>query len=355
MQRVTTLGAALLAGALALTACGGSSETKANDKPAGGSSSSSPATQKTLKVGLAYDIGGRGDQSFNDLAAAGLEKVRTDLKVETKELAANAGETAADKQTRLELLAKGGYNPIIAVGFVYAEALGKVAPAYPDTSFAIVDGVVDSPNVTGLTFAAEQGSFLVGAAAALKSKTKNVGYIGGCLVPLLKAFEAGYSAGVHEVDPAIKVQVKYLSTPAGNCTGFNDPAAGKETANGMYDNSADIIYVAAGGSGKGAFEAAKAAGKLGIGVDSDQYNQPPLASVKDVIMTSAVKRVDLAVFEYVESVSKGKPLTGVQVYDLKRNGVGYATSGGKVDDIKSKLDDYRQQIIDGSIKVPTKP
>jgi len=335
-------------GIASLAACGAKSTD--NNTSSGSSSGASG-----VKVGMAYDIGGRGDQSFNDLAAAGLDKVRSDLKVETKELAANAGETDADKQTRLELLAKGGYDPIIAVGFAYATALGKVAPAYPKTHFGIIDGVVDAPNVTGLTFAAEQGSFLVGAAAALKTKTKNVGYIGGCLVPLLQAFQAGFAAGVKQVDPAIKVQVKYLSTPAGNCTGFNDPAAGKETAKGMFDNNADIIYAAAGGSGKGVFEAAKADGKLGIGVDSDQYNQAPLASVKDVIMTSAIKRVDTAVFEYVESVAKGSPLTGTQVYDLKRDGVGYSTSGGMVDDIKTKLDDYRQQIIDGKITVPSKP
>jgi len=351
LRRVTSFAAAIVAGALTLSACGGSSGGDTSAKPSG----SSTGAAKVLKVGLAYDIGGRGDQSFNDLAAAGLDKVRSDLKVETKELAANAGETDADKQTRLDLLAKGGYDPIIAVGFAYATALGKVAPLYPKTHFGIIDGVVDAPNVTGLTFAAEQGSFLVGAAAALKTKTKNVGYIGGCLVPLLQAFQAGFAAGVKQVDPAIKVQVKYLSTPAGNCTGFNDPAAGKETAKGMFDNNADIIYAAAGGSGKGVFEAAKADGKLGIGVDSDQYNQAPLASVKDVIMTSAIKRVDTAVFEYVESVAKGSPLTGTQVYDLKRDGVGYSTSGGMVDDIKTKLDDYRQQIIDGKITVPSKP
>jgi basic membrane protein A len=353
LNRVTTFAAAVVAGALALTACGGSSTSTSatSPKPSGASSQ----TQKVLKVGLAYDIGGRGDQSFNDLAAAGLDKVKQNLKVETKELSANPGETDADKQTRLELLAKGGYNPIIAVGFAYATALGKVAPLYPNTKFAIIDSVVDAPNVTGLTFAEEQGSFLVGAAAALKTKSKNVGFIGGCLVPLLQKFEAGYVAGAKQVNPSVKVQIKYLSTPAGNCTGFNDPAAGKETAKGMYDNGADIVYSAAGGSGKGAFEAAKAAGKLGIGVDSDQYNQAPLASVKDVIMTSALKRVDTAVFEFVEGIATNKPLTGTQVFDLKRDGVGYSTSGGKVDDIKAKLDAYRQQIIDGKIVVPTKP
>lgn len=353
MRRVTTLASGLLAGALVLTACGGSSSdtSTTKDKPSGSASTA----KKTVKVGLAYDIGGRGDQSFNDLAAAGLDKVKTDLNVQTKELSANAGETDADKQTRLELLAKGGYNPVIAVGFAYATALGKVAKSYPDTKFGIIDSVVDAPNVTGLTFAEEQGSFLVGAAAALKTKSKNVGFIGGCLVPLLQKFEAGYTAGVKKVDPTIKVQVKYLSTPAGNCTGFNDPAAGKETGKGMYDNGADIVYAAAGGSGKGVFEAAKADSKLGIGVDSDQYNQAPLASVKDVIITSALKRVDTAVFDFVKSVGEGSPLTGNQIFDLKRDGVGYSTSGGKIDDIKTKLEDYKKQIIAGTIVVPTKP
>jgi basic membrane protein A len=339
------LAAMLAVGAMALAACSTSKNVT------GGSGDSG---KKSVKVGLAYDIGGRGDKSFNDAASAGLEQVKKDLKLDINELSAKANEPPADKEERLRLLAKGGYNPVIAVGFAYADSLKKVAAEYPKVKFAIIDGVVEgAQNVTGLVFAEEQGSFLVGAAAALKTKTGNVGYIGGCLVPLLQKFEAGFTAGAKAVNPQIKVQIKYLSDPP-KCTGFSDPASGQTTANGMYDGGADIVYAAAGGSGDGVFKAAAARKTLAIGVDSDQYNKVD-ASLKDVILTSMLKRVDVAVFDFVKGVGDGKFTPGVKVFDLKANGVGYATSGGKVDDIKSKLDDYRQQIIDGKITVPDKP
>jgi basic membrane protein A len=333
--------------ALALAACGGTSS-------GGSTGATSSAAKAKIKVGLAYDIGGRGDKSFNDSAAAGLDKAKSELGVEIKELSATQGETDADKEQRLRLLAQGGYNPVIAVGFLYGTSMKKVAAEFPKTQFGIIDSVVDgATNVTGLTFAEHEGSFLVGAAAALKSKTGNVGYIGGCLIPLLQKFEAGFTAGAKAVNPAIKVQVKYLSNPP-DCKGFNDPAAGTETANGQYDGGADVIFAAAGGSGTGVFQAAKAKGKLAIGVDSDQYTSAA-ADLQPVIMTSMLKRVDVAVFDFTKSFVDGAPLTGVQAFNLKKDGVGYATSGGKVDDIKTKLDDYKQQIIDGKITVPEKP
>jgi basic membrane protein A len=307
-----------------------------------------------IKVGLAYDIGGRGDKSFNDSAAAGLDKAKTTLGVEIKELSATQGEVDADKEARLRLLAQGGYNPVIAIGFLYSNAVGKIAKEFPKTQFGLVDATVDgATNVTALTFAEQEGSFLVGAAAALKSKSNNVGYIGGCLIPLLQKFEAGFTAGAKAVNPAIKVQVKYLSNPP-DCKGFNDPAAGTETANGLFDGGADVIFAAAGGSGTGVFQSAKAKGKKAIGVDSDQYLTAS-ADLQPVILTSMMKRVDSAVFEFIKSFTTGTPLTGVQVFNLKRDGVGYAVSGGGVDDIKTKLDDLKQQIIDGKIVVPEKP
>jgi basic membrane protein A len=333
------------AAALAMAACGGKSVS-------GGDQGS---TKKSVKVGMAYDIGGRGDKSFNDAAAAGLEKVKSDLNLDVKELSAVPNEPDSAKEERLRLLAQKGYNPIVAVGFAYAGPLTTVAKEYPDIHFAIIDGVVDkATNVEGLTFAEHEGSFLVGAAAALKTKTNNVGYIGGCLVPLLQKFEAGFTAGAKAVKPDIKVQVKYLSTTADKCTGFNDPAAGKTTANGMYQAGADIIFAAAGGSGSGVFQAAKSSNALAIGVDSDQYNSADPA-VRDVILTSMVKHVEVAVFDFVKNNADGNFKAGVKVYDLKVDGVGYATSGGKVDDIKSKLDAYKQQIIDGKITVPSTP
>ena len=352
MRRVTKLLAVAASAALALTACGGSNSTSSSTTTGGAGASGSSAAK--LKVGMAYDIGGRGDKSFNDSAATGLDKAKTELGVDIKELSATQGESDADKEARLRLLAQGGYNPVIAVGFLYATALKKVAAQFPKTTFAIIDSSVEgATNVTGLTFAENEGSFLVGAAAALKTKTGNVGYIGGCLIPLLQKFEAGFTAGAKAVKPDIKVQVKYLSNPP-TCKGFNDTAAGTEAANGIYDGGADIIFAAAGGSGTGVFQAAKAKNKLAIGVDSDQY-QSASPDLQPVIMTSMLKRVDVAVYDFIKSAQSGTPLTGVQVFDLKKDGVGYATSGGKVDDIKSKLDDYKQQIISGKIKVPTTP
>jgi basic membrane protein A len=348
---VTTFVAVLASATLALTACGGGS-TSSSASPAASGASSGAAKSK-VKVGLAYDIGGRGDKSFNDSAAAGLDKAKTDFGVETKELSASKGETDADKEQRLRLLAQGGYNPVIGIGFAYATALGKVAKAFPDTKFAIVDDATAGSNITNLVFAENEGSFLVGAAAALKSKTGNVGYIGGCLVPLLQKFEAGFTAGAKAVNPSIKIQIKYLSNPP-TCSGFNDPAAGTETANGMYDAGADIIFAAAGGSGTGVFQSAKAKSKKAIGVDSDQY-QSASADVQPVIMTSMLKKVDVAVYSFIKSFTDGSPLTGVQTFDLSKDGVGYATSGGQVDDIKTKLDDFKSQIVAKKITVPDKP
>jgi basic membrane protein A len=336
---------------MALAAC--SSDSSTSTTPSGSAAGSS-ATGTKLKVGLAYDIGGRGDKSFNDSAAAGLDKAKTELGIEAKELSASQGETDADKEARLKLLAQGGYNPVIAVGFLYATALKKVAVAYPKTQFAIIDSVVaGAPNVTGLTFAEQEGSYLVGAAAALKSKTGNVGFIGGCNISLLQKFEAGFTAGAKAVKADIKVQKKYLSDPP-DCKGFNDPAAGTETANGMYDGGADVIFAAAGGSGTGVFQSAKAKGKLAIGVDSDQY-QSAAADLKPVILTSMLKRVDVAVFDFIKSAQSRTPLTGIQVFNLKQDGVGYSTSGGKVDDIKAQLDAFKAKIIIGTTKVPDKP
>jgi basic membrane protein A len=339
--------------ALAMAACGGK---KKDDTGNNGNT-------KTVKVGLAYDIGGRGDKSFNDAAHAGLEQVQASAPAGTtydiKELEAKAGETESDKYTRLKQLCSEGYTTVIAVGFVYAGAdakngpVAKAAADCPNTKFAIIDSVVEADNVSSLVFAEEQGSFLVGAAAALKSPNHHVGFIGGCSVDLIKKFQAGYTAGAKAVDPAIKVDSNYLSSVADACSGFNDPAKGKTAAEGLYDGGADVIYQAAGGSGVGVFQAAAAKHKLAIGVDSDQYNTVDDPALKAVIMTSMLKRVDTAVKTFVTDVEAGNFKKGIQVFDLAKDGVGYSTSGGMVDDIKSKLDDYKAKIVSGEIKVPT--
>ena len=350
MRRVTTLAAALLAGALVLTSCGGDSDDDTSTTPKGDGSSSAPASD--IKVGLAYDIGGRGDQSFNDAAAAGLDKAAEEFGVETNEAEAANGEPESAKEERLRALASAGFNPVIAVGFAYSGAVTKVAGELPDTQFAIIDdAAATGDNIANLLFAEEQGSFLVGAAAALKSESGNVGFVGGVDVPLIHKFEAGFQAGAEAVNPDIEVQVKYLTQPP-DFSGFGDPAKGKTAAAGMFDKGADVVYQAAGGSGGGVFEAAKDAGGFAIGVDSDQYNTADPA-VKDVIITSMLKKVDVAVYDFISSVVDGNFTAGPVTYDLEKDGVGYSTSGGQIDDITAKLDEYKAQIIDGSITVPT--
>ena len=344
MSLVTVTGAALL---LSAAACGGKE-----------ASSGGEGDKKTLKVGLAFDIGGRGDQSFNDSAAAGLDRVKKDLNITTEEISAKPDEPDADKESRLRLLANRGYNPVIGVGFAYTNAIVKVAKDFPNTKFLVVDAdqcKVEGNNVMGACFSEEQGSYLVGAAAALKSKTGTIGFIGGVNVPLIHKFQAGYEAGAKAARPDIKiVPAKYLTQPP-NFDGFKNPALGNEAAKGQLDAGADVIYHAAGGAGIGVIKTVGAAGKWAIGVDSDQYNQPAVADVKDHILTSMVKRVDVAVFDFVNSVANNTFKPGTKKYDLTNDGVGYATSGGQLDDIKAKLDAYATDIKSGKITVPVKP
>ncbi|GAB3066774.1 ABC transporter substrate-binding protein [Phycicoccus sp. Root563] len=354
MRHAMKVAAVVSVAALTLAACGDSG----SDQPSGSASSSgSGSTKKSdIKVGMAYDVGGRGDQSFNDAAAAGLDKAKSDLGVEVKEAAAVNGENEAAREERLQQLVDAGYTHVVAVGFAYAASVGKAAKANPDVHFAIVDDASDDSkgaNVDQITFAENEGSFLVGAAAALKSKAKHIGFVGGVNVPLIKKFEAGYIAGAKAVNPSIKVDSQYLTQPP-DFSGFGDPAKGKTAAEGMFQGGADIVYHAAGGSGGGVFTAAKAAGGLAIGVDSDQALTAP-ADVRSVIMTSMIKKVDVAVFDFIKSAADGTEKTGNNVYDLKAGGVDYSTTGGQIDDIKSKLDDYKQKIISGEIKVPTTP
>ncbi|CAB4868069.1 unannotated protein [freshwater metagenome] len=328
------------------TACG--SDSKKADLCPGvtkGSVSTPP-----LKLGVAFDTGGRGDGTFNDAAGRGACQAVGELGADLTELEATSDQ---DRKPNLETLTKNGDNPVIAVGFLFSDDLKTVATANPKTTYGIIDSVVDLPNVKSLVFAAEQGSFLVGAAAALKSTTGHIGFIGGQEIDLIKAFEAGYTAGAKAVNPDIKVEVKYLGA-AGDNAAWGSPDKAKEIANGWYADGADVIYTAAGGSGAGTIDAAVASGKWAIGVDSDQYLTATPEQQKH-ILTSALKRVDVAVFETAKAVQSGDTKGGVRVFDLKDDGVGYSTSGGYLDDVKDKLEAFKQQIIDGTIVVPTKP
>jgi basic membrane protein A len=323
-----------------------------------------PATAATkVKVGLAFDIAGRGDNSFNDSAAAGLDLAKKKFGVTAREV------TAADDSSRedkLRLLAKSGYNPIIAVGFAYANSIKAVASDYPKVQFAIIDdSSVDLLNVAGLVFSEEQGSYLAGVAAALASKSGKVGFIGGVRFPLLQKFEAGFVAGAKATKSKVTVDVKYIEES--NFSGFNDPAKAKVIAKGMIDRGVDVIYSAAGGSGAGNFQAATDAAKAGkkvwtIGVDSDQYLTASDAEKKNML-TSMLKRVDRAVYDVIATAVAGSSVNDVldesgiygRKYDLSLDGVGLSYSGKYINKYKAQIDKAAAAIKSGKIKVPTKP
>ena len=319
-------------------------------------------------AGLVYDIGGRGDLSFNDSAAAGLEKAAAELGYATTEASPND-----DGSNRAELLqlAADSNEIVLAVGFLFAGDAAEAAAANPDVNFAVIDdgmlnfdtGEPIAPNAAGLVFAEEQGSFLVGAAAALKSETGKVGFIGGvCCFGLIEKFEAGFRQGALAVNPDIEVIAQYI-TDAPDFDGFNQPDQAKVIATTMYEDGADIIYHAAGGAGNGMFAAAKEFSEdngskvWGIGVDSDQYNTIGTvdASLQEYVLTSMLKRVDVAVFEILKDHANGDFAAGPQVYDLSVDGVGYSSTGGYVDDIADQLDGFKAEIVAGNIVVSTDP
>ncbi len=345
--------ALLLAGSMALAACA-SDETDAGS--GSGSGDGGSAAGEELMVGLAYDTGGRGDKSFNDSAYAGVEAAIEELGGEVQELSPN--DDGSDRAELLTQLAEQGYDPVIGVGFAYGEIIGDVAAEYPETTFAVVDSSVTelgADNLTGLLFAEEEGSFLAGAAAALKSETGHIGFVGGVENPLIQKFEAGYVAGAQAVKPDIIIDTQYIS-PAGDFSGFGDPARGQIVAQGMFDAGADIVYHAAGGSGQGVFEAAAASGGRAIGVDSDQYETVGDPALQAVIMTSMLKRVDNAVESFITDYSEDAVEGGTDIVnDLSTDGVGLSTSGGQIDDIQAQIDEFKQQIIDGEIEVPAIP
>lgn len=343
--------------ALVAAACSSDSEeTTTTAGETGDTTTTSEAMMSDAAVGMAYDIGGRGDQSFNDSAAEGLDRAVADYGITPTELEPNAG--GENREENLRLLAEAGNELVFAVGFAFADSLTAAAPDFADTNFAIIDAVVDAPNVASLLFAEEQGSALVGAAAALKSETGKIGFIGGVDVDLIKKFEAGYVFGAQQINPDIEVLVQYL-TSVPDFSGFADPAKGKEAGTAMYEDGADVVFHAAGGSGAGLFEAAKEYSEANthvwaIGVDSDQYNQVS-DDLKPYILTSMIKRVDVAVYATISSFVSDGQQSGVLSFDLGADGVGYSTSGGYIDDITDQLDEMRASIIAGDVEVPTTP
>lgn len=295
-----------------------------------------------LTLGMVTDVGGLGDQSFNDSAYRGLVASRERLHAYVQVLQSRS---AADYQPNLNALTNLHYGMIYAIGFLMGLDLDSVAKEHPAQRYAIIDAVVDDPNVTSITFREQDGSFLAGALAAMVSENHHIGFLGGQDIPLIEKFEAGYTAGAREIDPSIKVDVKYAGS-------FDDVAAGKELANLLFNGGADIVFTAAGKVGLGAIEAAKAREHdLIIGVDS---NQDGLAPGK--VLTSMVKKVDVAVYDVAKSVREGHPTSGHVVFGLKDGAIGltdFAYTKHYVSDARrARLAEIERAIDDGKIVPP---
>ncbi|GGW31342.1 MULTISPECIES: BMP family lipoprotein [Streptomyces] len=344
VSRIAVAGVATAAFAVSVSACGSSS------------TSSSSGDDKNLGLALAYDVGGKGDQSFNDAATAGLEKADKEFGYKSTAVEPQDGESDADKVQRLESLAKQGYNPVIGVGFAYAPAVKEAAAKYPKTTFGIVDDEqTKADNVADLVFSEEQASYLAGVAAAKATKSNVVGFVGGVDVPLIHKFEAGYKQGVEDTKKGVTVKSQYLTETAAE-GGFSSPDKGESAAEGQIDAGADVVYAAAGLSGQGVIKAANANKVWAIGVDSDQYKQDALKTYKDSILTSAMKNVEGAVYTLAKSVEDGKPATGVVRGDLANGGVSLSNSnpvfsGNK--EIQDAVKKAEEGIKSGTIKVKT--
>jgi basic membrane protein A len=344
ISRITVAGAATASLALALSACGGTSTKASSEDSKGGDKG----------LAIAYDVGGKGDQSFNDAAFAGLEQAKKEFGYTTADVEPTDGETDADKEQRLASLAKQGYNPVIGVGYAYAAAVKGAAEKFPDTTFGIVDdSTVEAKNVADLVFSEEQASYLAGVAAAKSTKTNTVGFVGGVDIPLIHKFQAGFEQGVKDTNPKAKVLTQYLTQTAEE-GGFSSPDNAKTAAEGQIEKKADVVYAAAGLSGQGVIEAAAANKVWAIGVDSDQYKQEALAKYKDFILTSATKDVAKAVYSLAKSVEDGKPETGIVRGDLKSGEVGLSDSNPKFADdadLQAAIKTAKEKIINGEIKV----
>lgn len=297
------------------------------------------ASAKQMKVGMVTDVGGLGDQSFNDAAYRGLQMLEKEFgaKITVVESA-----MMTDYVVNLSSLAEQGYDMVWAIGFLMQDALTEVAKRYPKTKFGIIDAVVDAPNVASVTFQEHEGSFLVGVLAGMKTKSNKVGFIGGMDFALIHKFEVGFIAGVRAVNPKAQVIVGYTGV-------FDDPNKGKELALTQFSQGADVVYHASGACGVGVIKAAAEKGKFAIGVDSPQSHLAP----KNVI-TSMLKRVDNGVYMISKDLIRGTFKPGLTVLGLKEAGVGYedvAKNFFTADQI-AVVNGYRMRIIAGEVKVP---
>lgn len=293
---------------------------------------------------IVYDMGGKFDKSFNEAAYAGAERFKAEAGTDYLEFEIT---NESQRDQALSRMARRGANVVVTVGFSFATPLEQLASDFPETPFTIIDGVVEKPNVQSVTFKDHEGSFLVGMAAALKSQTGTIGFVGGMDIPLIRNFAYGYEQGAKHVNPEIQVLVNMTgTTPAA----WNDPAKGKELAISQFDRGADVVFAAAGGTGLGVLQAAADAGRFSIGVDSNQNHLHPGS-----VLTSMLKRVDVAVYNAFKAASEGTWEAGMHDLGLAEEGVDYALDEHNREvltpDIVEKLDEAKRQIVAGKLEV----
>ena len=293
---------------------------------------------------VVFDMGGKFDKSFNEAAFNGAEKFKADTGVQYREFEVT---NPSMREQALRNMARRGAQVVVAMGFAQAAAVETVAQEFPETKFTLIDMVVDLPNVQSVIFKEHEGSFLVGMAAAMASQTGKVGFVGGMDIPLIRKFALGYVEGAKHVNPDIEIfQNMTGTTPAA----WNDPTKGGELARSQFDRGADVVYAAAGGTGIGVYQAAKDAGKLAIGVDSNQNYIHP-----GTMLTSMVKRVDVAVYESFKAAKEGTWQGGIQILGLAEDGVGWALDEHNRSlvsaEMETAIEQARTDIIAGNIAV----
>ena len=302
-----------------------------------------PAFAADIAPAIIYDLGGKFDKSFNEAAYNGAEQFKAESGIEYVEFEIS---NDAQREQALQRFANDGRNPIVMAGFSWAAALEKVAAEYPDTNFAIIDMVVDAPNVRSVVYKEHEGSYLVGVMAAMASESKKVGFIGGMDIPLIRKFGCGYVGGAKAAGATDVFQNMTGDTPAA----WNDPTKGGEIAKSQISQGADVIYAAAGGTGVGVLQAAADGGKLGIGVDSNQNGLQP-----GKVLTSMLKRVDVAVYNAFNDAKNDQFSYGFNVLGLAEDGVGYAMDDNNKDlvsqDMIDAVEKAKAEIIAGTIQV----
>jgi basic membrane protein A and related proteins len=302
------------------------------------------AVAQELKPAIVFDRGGKFDKSFNEAAYVGMERFKKETGIEYRDFEIT---NDAQREQAIQRFARDGHNPIVVVGFSFGTSLEKVAKEFPNTRFTIIDSKTDAPNVRSALFTEHEGSYLVGMMAAMASKTNKVGFVGGMDIPLIRKFACGYVQGVKAAKPAAEVIQNMTGTTG---AAFNDPAKGSELAKSQLDRGADVVYHAAGGTGVGVLRTVADAGKLGIGVDSNQNGLHP-----GKVLTSMIKRVDIAVYTTFADAKAGKWAPGVAIYGLKEEGVGYAMDDNNkalvTAEMKTAVDKAAADIKAGTVKV----